>query len=70
VRNHGKRHHMCCTRPYTPKTNGKAERFIQTSLREWAYAYTDVLPTPIRASRTSSSLKGLMMAMINFIIIL
>ena len=25
------------TRPYTPKTNGKAERFIQTSLREWAY---------------------------------
>ena len=27
------------TRPYTPKTNGKAERFIQTSLREWAYAH-------------------------------
>jgi transposase InsO family protein len=27
------------TRPYTPRTNGKAERFIQTSLREWAYAY-------------------------------
>jgi transposase InsO family protein len=27
-----------CTKPYTPKTNGKAERFIQTSLREWAYA--------------------------------
>jgi transposase InsO family protein len=26
------------TRPYTPKTNGKAERFIQTCLREWAYA--------------------------------
>jgi transposase InsO family protein len=26
------------TRSYTPKTNGKAERFIQTSLREWAYA--------------------------------
>ena len=26
------------TRPYTPKTNGKAERFIQTSIREWAYA--------------------------------
>ena len=25
------------TRPYTPQTNGKAERFIQTSLREWAY---------------------------------
>jgi transposase InsO family protein len=27
------------TRPYTPRTNGKAERFIQTSLREWAYAH-------------------------------
>ena len=26
------------TRPYTPRTNGKAERFIQTSLREWVYA--------------------------------
>jgi len=28
------------TKPYTPKTNGKAERFIQTALREWAYALT------------------------------
>ncbi|WP_238298437.1 integrase core domain-containing protein, partial [Methylobacterium soli] len=26
-------------RPYTPKTNGKVERFVQTSLREWAYAH-------------------------------
>jgi transposase InsO family protein len=26
------------TRPYTPRTNGKAERFIQSALREWAYA--------------------------------
>jgi transposase InsO family protein len=25
------------TRPYTPRTNGKAERFIQTTLRRWAY---------------------------------
>ena len=33
------------TRPYTPRTNGKAERFIQTLLREWAY---------IRAYRTSA----------------
>jgi transposase InsO family protein len=41
------------TKPYTPKTNGKAERFIQTSLREWAYAHAyqnsrqrkDQLPT-------------------------
>jgi transposase InsO family protein len=28
------------TRPYTPRTNGKAERFIQTCLREWAYAHS------------------------------
>ena len=28
------------TRPYTPRTNGKAERFIQTALREWAYVAT------------------------------
>ncbi len=26
------------TKPYTPRTNGKAERFIQTLIREWAYA--------------------------------
>ncbi len=26
------------TRPYTPRTTGKAERFIQTALREWAYS--------------------------------
>jgi transposase InsO family protein len=26
------------TKPYRPRTNGKAERFIQTMLREWAYA--------------------------------
>ncbi|MBL6929791.1 MAG: IS481 family transposase [Rhodospirillales bacterium] len=26
------------TKPYTPRTNGKAERFIQSCLREWAYA--------------------------------
>lgn len=32
---HGLRHVR--TRPYTPRTNGKAERFIQTLLREWAY---------------------------------
>ena len=33
------------TRPYTPRTNGKAERFIQTLLREWGYA------RPYRTSR-------------------
>jgi len=27
------------TRPYTPRTNGKAERFIQSALREWAYGF-------------------------------
>ena len=32
----GLRHYF--TRPYTPRTNGKAERFIQTALREWIYA--------------------------------
>lgn len=32
------------TRPYRPQTNGKAERFIQTLLREWAYR------TPYRRS--------------------
>jgi transposase InsO family protein len=47
----GLSHHY--TRPYTPRTNGKAERFIQTCLREWAYARayghsyqrSDALPT-------------------------
>lgn len=28
------------TRAYRPRTNGKAERFIQSALREWAYAWT------------------------------
>jgi transposase InsO family protein len=44
-RSHAFRQHLAATglrhirtRPYTPRTNGKAERFIQTSLREWAYA--------------------------------
>ena len=36
LRDAGARHVR--TRPYTPRTNGKAERFIQTTLREWAYA--------------------------------
>jgi transposase InsO family protein len=35
-------------RPYTPRTNGKAERFIQTLLREWAYRR----PYPTSASRS------------------
>ena len=40
------------TRPYTPRTNGKAERFIQTSLREWAYAQ----PYQCSAERASAML--------------
>jgi transposase InsO family protein len=38
------------TRPYTPRTNGKAERFIQTLLREWAYA----VAYPSSAHRTAA----------------
>ena len=37
------------TRPYTPKTNGKAERFIQTMLREWA----DAIPFKSSATRAA-----------------
>lgn len=40
------------TRPYTPKTNGKAERLIQTLLREWAYRY------PFRTSAERQQLLG------------
>ncbi|WP_264048475.1 IS481 family transposase [Methylobacterium flocculans] len=38
------------TRPYTPRTNGKAECFIQTSLREWIYA----VPYASSADRTQA----------------
>jgi transposase InsO family protein len=41
------------TKPYTPKTNGKAERFIQTSLREWAYAQAYQNSTERRAELPS-----------------
>ncbi|MBS7706881.1 IS481 family transposase [Chelatococcus asaccharovorans] len=58
------------TRPYTPRTNGKAERFIQTSLREWAYAApyrssserTEAMPSWIDAYNTRrphSALNGI-----------
>lgn len=57
------------TKPYTPRTNGKAERFVQTLLREWAYARpyassvdrTAALPGWINhynSSRPHSSLGG------------
>jgi transposase InsO family protein len=38
------------TKPYTPKTNGKVERFVQTTLREWAY----VRPYRSSAQRTAA----------------
>src|SRR5213076_657800 len=38
------------TRPYTPRTNGKAERFIRTMLREWIYG----VPFPTSAHRTAA----------------
>jgi len=58
LRTLGARHRP--TRPYTPRTNGKAERFIQTSLREWAYrrpyrtsvGRTDALPAFLRHYNT------------------
>jgi transposase InsO family protein len=43
-------------RPYTPKTNGKAERFIQTALREWAYAEAERPPYSTRMSRRPDAL--------------
>jgi transposase InsO family protein len=43
------------TRPYTPKANGKAERFIQTLLRELACA----LPTPLRKRAPPTCRDGL-----------
>ncbi len=58
------------TRPYTPRTNGKAERFIQSSLREWAYVRsyqtsserTDAMPAWLNAynlTRPHAGIKGL-----------
>ena len=44
------------TRPYTPRTNGKAERFIQSSLREWAY---------VRSYQTSNERSGAMPGWLN-----
>ena len=43
------------TRPYTPKTNGKAERFIQTLLREWAYGLAHLSSEPRRARRSPAA---------------
>jgi transposase InsO family protein len=54
---HGIRHRR--TRPYTPRTNGKAERFIQTALREWAYA------APYDSSRQRAGALGPFLAAYN-----
>jgi transposase InsO family protein len=40
------------TKPYTPKTKGKAERFIQSSLRERAYAHAYNTPEQRNAELT------------------
>jgi len=66
------------TRPYRPQTNGKAERFIQTLLHEWAYARLyrsnkerlDALPTWLQfynCRRPHTALAGLtpMEALVN-----
>jgi transposase InsO family protein len=46
------------TRPYTPRTNGKAERFIQSALREWAYACIPELRSALRrAARLAPSIQ-------------
>ena len=47
------------TRPYRPQTNGKAERFIQTMLREWAYAraYEHLRPARQKPANLASSLQ-------------
>jgi transposase InsO family protein len=48
------------TRPYTPRTNGKAERFIQTALREWAYV------KPYRSSRQRAGALGRFLTTYNY----
>ena len=42
------------TQPYRPRTNGKAERFIQTMLREWAYGR--LYGSSLRATRPTPRL--------------
>jgi len=47
LRRHGIRHLR--TRPFTPRTNGKAEAFIGILQREWAYAF--IYPTSVHRAR-------------------
>ena len=53
----GIKHHR--TRPYRPRTNGKAERFIQTPMNEWAYARVygspPNEPPPCRSTSTATT---------------
>ena len=44
------------TRPYRPQTNGKAERFIQSALREWAYGSIKGLTPMSRLTQTGNNL--------------
>ncbi len=47
------------TRPYRPQTNGKAERFIQTLIRGWAYAVpvSQLLASNARAAPVAAALQ-------------
>ena len=47
------------TRPYTPRTNGKAERLIQTLQREWAYAQPWARNVAFRAFAVYSAVHGI-----------
>jgi transposase InsO family protein len=47
---------QCFTRPYRPQTNGKAERFIQSALREWAGRMPS--PTKPRSNAPPHSIPG------------
>lgn len=55
------------TPPYTPRTNGKAERFIQTLLREWTYAIpfksSDRRPTSCHNGSPGTIITGLMLTL-------
>lgn len=51
IARHGARHILIP--PYTPRWNGKVERFIQTLKREWAYAH--IWPTSAERARSMSS---------------
>ena len=51
IERHGARHVL--TPPYTPRWNGKVERFIQTLKREWAYAHS--WPSSAERSRALAS---------------